>query len=178
MSLLIPSVEHVGSKGIVLGHWIPMINTLPFELRFEWFTVCRDGPHILRPSVPLLYAEEAFPQSGPQQFHCGRPRVNRYKVAQGLAGAGSAGRVQAKVARIPFVLRIPAVACLSRKVLNQVSLAIQVCVRAKASFWIEGFSFSHGQVWRAANTYRSYSTGLLSGYRAHSASAEPGIAER
>lgn len=66
-----------------------MIDTVPFELCFQWFTVCSYGPNILRPSAPLLHAEHALPQTGPKQQDCGRSGVNLYDVAQGCRGEES-----------------------------------------------------------------------------------------
>ena len=52
-------------------------------------------------------------------------------------------RVQAEVARIPFVLRIATVASALRKIREQVSPSFKLCVTTEAPLRIEGFPYSH-----------------------------------
>jgi hypothetical protein len=104
--------------------------------------------------------------------------MNPHNVTQCFAGTRKAWRVEAEVSRIPLMLRVPAVACVPRKLLDRVSFYVKLCVRAKTPFRIEGLSFSHGKTWRPANT-PSPTTLLcpISGYRALGCRGGQGLAK-
>jgi hypothetical protein len=82
---------------------------MAFELRLDRLPPFGHGPHVLGPTVTFLSAECATQQPGPEQVQSFGTALDPHLIAQRLAWPRRAGRIEAVITRVAFVLGISTV---------------------------------------------------------------------
>jgi len=105
------STQHNITEGIILRHWVTMINTVALKLRFKGLTHGCDRPHVLRPAAALLTAHEPATETVTKQLQRSAPGKYADLIAKCFAHSRSRRGCEAKVAGATFVLGVAAIAC-------------------------------------------------------------------
>ena len=129
------STQHNITEGIILRHWVTMINTVALKLRFQGLTRGCDRPHVLRPAVALLMAHQPATETVTKQVQRSAPGKYADVIAKRFAHSRSRRGCEAEVAGVTFVLGVAAIARRFRPMFDL--RRRQRCSVMKSSFRIE-----------------------------------------